>query len=86
MTIVWLCSGILLGATYAWTQWQTVQRLDPQSAQRGFLLLFIGVIARWLIAAALLIAAARTGLMPLLATASGFLITRWLFVLWTNRT
>ena len=80
MVAGWLVAGALVGWVSILTQVWTVARLRPGAAFRAILGIGGGLLFRWALIAALLIAALRQGIVAGLVAFAGLWVMRWVLV------
>lgn len=85
MILVWVLAGVGVGLVNALTMVLTVRNLSPTTPARGVHWTVIGMIARWVLTAALLMVAFRRGIEAGLLVLTGFWLARWGAILWWNR-
>ncbi|MDY6875350.1 MAG: hypothetical protein SWK90_03980 [Chloroflexota bacterium] len=86
MIILWLFTGLAVGALNGLSLQRTVARLQPSAPGHGVIWVLGGTLLRLGLATVLLIAALQHGIVPALLAFAGLWLARWGIVCSAQRT
>lgn len=85
MVALWMLAGGAVGTLNGLTAKWAVARLGPTAPVRAVSWMVAGALLRWGLAAGLLIAALRRGIVPALLAFAGIWLARWGIIYWWYR-